>query len=163
MAHIKTIWDDVGNEMGIINIDNTVGANGVNNPGDVMVIKALFNWVPKKESADWMGHFGDQSWNVASDIIPYPDGTMWGVVELTKSFQKYANKLLSNYGSRVNVSGRMKPVNSYALVGKNYSTIAALNLFASFGAPMLGNYVEAIVRYYGLTYLLEEEDYKYGD
>lgn len=140
MPIIETIADDMGKPLKIINIENTVGANSVNQVDDVRIVKALFYFVPrhykKGKNTSVFNSIGlDSSWNIPTNKIPSSfDGTMWGVVELTKSFQQYANKMLSNYGYKVNVSGKIKPSNGYALSGKTFSTIAALNIFAALGA-----------------------------
>jgi len=173
MPKLETILDDSGKYLDIINIDQAVGTKGVNHPDDVKIIKALFNFVPraykKGKVSSSMNSIGyDSSWNVPSNKIPSPhDGTLWGVVELTKSFQKYAHKMLSNYGYRVNVTGTIKPSNGYALVGKNYSTIAALNVFAALGARHFKKgYIDRIKSsYHGeFDYLdYEGEDEEYSD
>jgi len=170
MPKLETILDDSGKYLEIINIDQAVGTKGVNHPDDVKIVKALFYYIPraykKGKVSSSMNAIGyDSSWNIPSNKIPSPlDGTMWGIVELTKSFQKYANKMLANYGYRVNVSGTIKPSNGYALVGKNYSTIAALNVFAALGARHYKKgYINDIKSsYYGefnyLDYESEEEE-----
>ena len=68
--------------------------------------------------------------------------------------------MLSNYGYRVNVSGTIKPSKGRAVVGKNFSTIAALNIFASLGAHGSQTHIEKIVNSYNGTfeYLVEEEE-----
>lgn len=168
MPKVETIIDDSGKQMNIINIDNAVGAKGVNHPNDVRVIKALFQYVPKEyrkgnvvAAFETMGL--DSSWNINRDTLPSAhDGTMWGVVEITKSFQKYAHKMLSNYGYRVNITGTIKPSKGYALVGKNYSTLAALNLFASLGARRFKeSYIEKIAKscHGDFEYLLDDDEY----
>lgn len=153
MPVIETIIDDMGKPLEIINVENTVGANGVNRMDDVRIIKALFYFVPrhykKGKYQSVSNSIGlDSSWNVPTDKIPSAfDGTMWGVVELTRSFQKYANKMLSNYGYKVNVSGTIKPSKGYALAGKTYSTIAALNIFAAVGARNYKlSYIDQIIK-----------------
>lgn len=172
MPKLETILDDSGKYLDIINIDQAVGAKGVNHPEDVKIIKALFYFIPraykKGKTVSVMNSLGyDSSWNIPSNKIPSPhDGTMWGIVELTKSFQKFAHKMLSNYGYRVNISGTIKPSNGYALVGKNYSTIAALNVFAALGARHYKNgYIEEIMTaFHGeFEYLGYEEEELEGD
>lgn len=167
MPSVETIIDDSGKSMNIINIDNAVGAKGVNHPSDVRIIKALFQYVPKEyrkgKTVSAFETLGlNSSWNVDRDTLPSAhDGTMWGVVELTKSFQRYAHKMLSNYGYRVNVSGTIKPSKGYALTGKNYSTIAALNLFASLGARRFNkSYIERIAASCNgaFEYLLDDDE-----
>lgn len=172
MPKIETITDDLGKPLQIFNLENSVGASGVNNPYDVRIVKALFNYVPRhykkgKTSSTFNSVGEESSWNIASSKIPSAfDGTTWGVVELTKSFQKYANKMLSNYGYRVNVTGTIKPANGYAVVGKNFSTIAALNIFAALGAKhyKLGYIDQIIADSRGdFEYLLRGGDEDYDD
>lgn len=153
MAQLQTITDDLGKQVEIINIDYTVGANGVNNSDDVKIIKALFHCVPRKDSAGF-GNIGKAGWDVKYKDLPLAnDATAWGVAELTASFQKYANKMLSKYGFTVNVSGRMKPSKGFAVVGRNYSTIAALNVFANLGGTYKGTtYIERLLTAYGDTF-----------
>ncbi|HVE59283.1 MAG TPA: hypothetical protein VNB22_20835 [Pyrinomonadaceae bacterium] len=170
MAKIETIMDDLGKPLEILNIDNTVGANGVNRLDDVRIVKALFNYIPRhykkgKISSTFNSVGAEYSWNIPSSQIPSAfDGTTWGVVEITKSFQKYANKMLSNYGYRVNVTGTIKPSKGYAVVGKNFSTIAALNIFAALGTKHYKlRYIEQIIADSrgDFNYLLEDdEDYE---
>ncbi len=140
MAKIETIKDDLGKPLDIINIDSSVGANGVNDTTDIQVIKALFKFVPTYHVATGankitkveIGIGKQASWNISRKLLPSPyDGTVWGVAELTRSFQKYANSKLSAYGYQVSVSGTMKPAKGYAVVGRKFSTIAALNIFAA--------------------------------
>lgn len=157
MAIIETVIDDLGEPLTIINVSNSVGINGVNDPEDVQIVKALFKFIPNK--LNWGTK---QGWEWLDDSLPSPyDGTTWGIPELTKSFQKYANKMLSNYGYKVEVNGRIKPAKDYALVGKKYSTIVALNVFANLGGtvPSLGNYIDRIKKEYGgiFSELAEEE------
>jgi hypothetical protein len=166
MARIETILDDLGKPLEIINIDCSVGANGVNNFSDVRAVKALLKDVPRYYSTKTIKNGGsglgkELSWNYSNAKIPSPyDGTTWGVAEVTRSFQKYANKMLSKYGYRVNVSGTIKPAKGRALVGKNFSTIAALNIFASLGAHGFESHIEKIISSYNgiFEYLVEEED-----
>lgn len=167
MPIIQTITDDLGNPLEIINVEQAVGSNGVNRVDDVRVVKALFQFVPrmhkKGKSVSSFNAVGlDSSWNISSSKVPSAfDGTMWGVVELTKSFQKYANKMLSNYGYKVNVSGTIKPSKGYALVGKTFSTIAALNIFAALGTRHYKKgYIDQIIQDSrgDLDYLYGEDD-----
>jgi hypothetical protein len=169
MAKIEMIIDDEGKSLEIINLDYAVGAKGVNYDEDIKIVKALFHYVPrdnrKGNKGSSSGSIGyDSSWNIAYNQLPSPhDSTMWGVVELIKSFQKYAHKMLSKYGYRVNISGTVKPSKGYALVGKNYSTIAALNVFAALGNRGYGaSHIERIISSYnGIFEHLgnDEEDY----
>ena len=135
MAKIETIIDDLGKEIEIVNIENSVGTGGINNPDDVKIVKALFNNVPHwnpQNSKNYSKGFKTLYWKTLSNGLPSEyDGTVWGLVETTKSFQKYANTMLSKYGFKVSVNGGMKPAKSYAVVGGKYSTIVALNVFAN--------------------------------
>lgn len=153
MPTIETIADDMGKPLKILNIENTVGASGVNGMDDVRIVKALFYFVPrhfkKGKSVSSSNSVGaDASWNYPSSKIPSAfDATMWGVVEITKSFQQYANKMFANYGYKVNVTGTIKPSKGYALSGKTFSTIAALNIFAALGARHYKlNYIDQIIK-----------------
>lgn len=166
MPQIETITDDIGNPMEIINIDCTVGENGVNDPNDVKVVKALLKCIPtyfikpgKHGKVVSWNSVGDSSWNVDGRTIPSPyDGTTWGIPQLIRSFQKYANQKLSQYGYKVNVSGRVKPAGKFAVVGKNYSTLAALHVFAELGARNSDGAIEYILNNFGDTfdYLVED-------
>lgn len=128
----------MGKPLTILNLEHTVGASGVNATDDVRIVKALFYFVPRdykktNSQSNAVGVAGN--WNYPTSKIPSAfDSTMWGVVEITKSFQKFANKMFANYGYKVNVSGTIKPSKGYALSGKTFSTIAALNIFAALGA-----------------------------
>ena len=142
MPKIETITGDLGEPLDIINISASIGANGVNDFNDIRVVKALFHYVPKYHSVTGankikcveMGMGKASSWNISQNLIPSAhDGTTWGLAELTRSFQKYANAKLSVYGYQVSVSGTMKPAKGHAVVGKKFSTIAALNIFAALG------------------------------
>ena len=155
----------MGKRLEIINIDCSVGANDVNNADDGRAVKALLANVPRYYSTKTIKNAGlglgkESSWNYSNAKSPSAcDGTTWGVVEVTKSFQKYADKMLSNYGYRVNISGTVKPSKGRAVVGKNFSTIAALNIFASLGAHGSQTHIEKIINSYNGTfeYLAEEE------
>lgn len=159
MAKIETITDDLGEPLTIINVSNSVGVNGVNDPEDVQVVKALFKFVPNKYH---LVVGAKQGWEMEDDSLPLPyDGTTWGIPEITKSFQKYANKMLSKYGYKVEVSGRIKPAKYNAVVGKKYSTIVALNVFANLGGTNFysGNYIDRIKKEYrGIFAELAEEE-----
>lgn len=167
MPTTETIQDDMGQSMEIINVWDAVGANGVNNPDDIQVIKALFYCVPRscisgKYRSSYNSLGAGASWEILNTKIPSPhDSTTRDVVETIKSFQKYANKMLSKYGFKVNVSGRIKPAKKFAVVGKTYSTIAALNLFASMGvARYNSNHIEYIAQHFNgiFSYLLEDTE-----
>ncbi len=158
MATIQTITDDLGKPLDIINIDSSIGTNGVNYFGDIQAVKALFQFVPRysytKASGSGRslvetGMGKEASWHLSRNLLPSPyDGTIWGVAELTRSFQKYANSKLSAYGYKVNVNGTIKPAKGYAVVGKNFSTIAALNIFAALGVNGNKSTVETIINNY---------------
>ncbi len=172
MCRILRIIDDLGKKMEIIDVEHTVGANGVNDPDDIRAVKALLHFIPRSYShgkirASFNSVGKEASWGITPTKMPSPyDGTTSGLVEVIKSFQNYANKMLSNYSYRVNVSGRIKPAKGYAVVGKNYSTIAALNVFANLGGTFgKTNYIDRIMDEYfsNSSGLAKDSDEEWGD
>lgn len=151
MGRIVRIIDDLGKKTEILDVEHTVGVNGVNDPDDIRCVRSLLHWVPRSYShgnirASFQSVGKEASWGINPFKMSSPnDGTTSGLAEVIKSFQKYANRMLSNYGYRVNVSGRINPSKGFAIVGKNYSTIAALNVFANLGGTSGNlNYIKRI-------------------
>lgn len=138
MAIVQTIKDVKGNSMDIINIENSVGVNGVNSPMDVIVVKALMRMAAL-----------DNDFNELTRLyvttLPSPHNTtVSGLPQAIKKHQKAMRQyhLLKDY--KIVVDGRISHAPGTAVKGGVFYTIVGLNVVAKKFSEMMGykNYPE---------------------
>lgn len=133
MAEIQTITNTLGQQVKIINVSNSVGANAVNLGDDVLIVKALLHY----------SHLDFQTQGITGigiHEIPSPhDITVYGMAGLIKRFQKAIPSIRSLGNYKIKADGRVSPVGQTAVRNGVYYTIAALNVMAKLAALKLGN------------------------
>ncbi len=138
MAIVQTIKDVKGNSIDIINIQNSVGVNGVNSPMDVVIVKALMRM------AALNGDFNELT-GLYLTTLPSPHNTtVSGLPQAIKKHQKAMRQynLLKDY--KIVVDGRISHAPGTAVKGGVYYTIVGLNVVAKQFSEMMGykNYTE---------------------
>ncbi len=138
MAIVQTIKDVKGNSIDIINIQNSVGVNGVNSPMDVVIVKALMRM------AALNGDFNELT-GLYLTTLPSPHNTtVSGLPQAIKKHQKAMRQynLLKDY--KIVVDGRINHAPGTAVKGGVYYTIVGLNVVAKQFSEMMGykNYTE---------------------
>lgn len=121
MAKIETVGFNPRNpddKAKIINVSASVGANGVNNSEDVIVVQALLKYALGERREYWDAEF------------PEPSGAFIdSTARLIKKFQRHNNRAQN---VRVAIDGRIDPVKggAYAQGTKKHWTIYSLNVSA---------------------------------
>lgn len=133
MARIETIKNVWGTKSKIINVDTSVGANAVNSPFDVVMVKALLAY----------SHLHPQVCEMTGlNIFEMPsphDFTTYGMAITIKKFQKAIRSfpLFKNYS--VTDDGRVSRAPGIAAKGRILYTIAVLNFLAALSAGLQGS------------------------
>lgn len=126
---------DPDQQTDIINVTATVGANGVNNPEDVIIVQALLKFALEPRP-DYRG-------------VRFPEPSGANVVTTAQIIKKY-QRHQSRSGSRVSIDGRVDPLKGgiYAYGKKKMWTIYTLNLDAVETALLsgAGDPIKAICR-----------------
>ncbi len=106
-----------------LNVFDTVGVGGTNNPGDVMVIQAMFRYLYELWAKPEYAAFG----SLRSGFLLHPDGSInQKTNNAIRSFQRFF------YWSVLNVDGRIHPAkyenrNITTGAGKRLMTITLLH------------------------------------
>jgi hypothetical protein len=129
---IQTIKDVKGNSMEIINIQNSVGINGVNSPMDVIVVKALMR----------MGAL-ERDFNKLTGLylttLPSPHNTtVSGLPHAIKKHQKAMRQFPPLKDYKIVVDGRISHAPGTAVKGGVFYTIVGLNVVAKRFSEMMG-------------------------
>lgn len=144
MAEIKTITNTLGQQIKIINVSTSVGANALNDLPDVIMVKALLHFIHLDSQAQ--GITGIDRYEIPS---PH-NGTVYGMAGLIKRFQKSIPSIRSLSKYKVKADGRVSPIKETAVQNGVYYTIAALNVMAKLTAFKLygANHIETILKMY---------------
>ncbi len=132
MAIVQTIKDVKGNSIEIINIENSVGVNGVKSPMDVLIVKTLMRM------AALNGDFNKLT-GLYLSTLPSPNNmTVSGLPQSIKKYQKAMRQynLLKDY--KIVVDGRINHAPGTAVKGGVYYTIVGLNVVAKRFSESMG-------------------------
>jgi hypothetical protein len=135
---VQTIKDVKGNSIDIINIQNSVGVNGVNAPMDVIVVKALMRM------AALNGDFNELT-GLYLTTLPSPHNTtVSGLPQAIKKHQKAMRQYHPLKDYKIVVDGRISHAPGTAVKGGVFYTIVGLNIVAKQFSEMMGykNYPE---------------------
>lgn len=138
MAIVQTIKDVKGNSIDIINIENSVGVNGVNSPMDVIIVKALMRMAALERDFNKLT-------GLYLTTLPSPHNTtVSGLPQAIKKHQKAMRQFHPLKDYKIVVDGRISHAPGTAVKGGVFYTIVGLNVIAKRFSEMMGykNYPE---------------------
>ena len=138
MAIVQTIKDVKGNSIDIINIENSVGVNGVNSPMDVIIVKALMRMAALERDFNKLT-------GLYLTTLPSPHNTtVSGLPQAIKKHQKAMRQYHPLKDYKIVVDGRISHAPGTAVKGGIFYTIVGLNVVAKQFSEMMGykNYPE---------------------
>lgn len=132
MAIVQTIKDVKGNSIDIINIENSVGVSGVNEPMDIVIVKVLMRMVALNNN------FNNLT-GLYLSTLPSPNNlTVSGLPQAIKKYQKAMRHYKNLKDYKIIVDGRISHAPGAAVKGGVYYTIVGLNVLAKEFSTQMG-------------------------
>lgn len=132
MAIVQTIKDVNGNSIDIINVQNSVGLGGVNQPMDIVIVKVLMRMVALN------GNFSNLT-GLYLNTLPSPNNmTVSGLPQAIKKYQKAMRQYQVLKDNKIVVDGRISHAPGIAVKGGIYYTIVGLNVLAKEFSTQMG-------------------------